>query len=435
MKRLSLTTWSIFALAAGLGLGILGNASDASLFERAGEWTKTVGNLWISALQLTVLPLVITHLLAAICGAGLKFVGKLGVRVFVLFVGMLIASGLFAILLTPLFLARLPVDPNITSTVNAAAESTKTSGSSATQTNPSQVSISEWVGRLLPTNLLEAGMKGDILPLLVFTALFALAVTRLPSEKHLLLANVFQALAEAMMQLVRWILITTPIGVFALTYGLALKTGASTGGLLGAYVVIVSLIMVLFTILLYPLSVFAGRTTFRDFARGVAPAQLVAISTRSSIASLPALIEGGRDRLRLPLSATSFLLPLSVSVFKVNRPISAVVKLMLVAHLYGISLSPTSLVVFLATVVVISFTAPGIPQSGPGFKTIPAYLAAGVPIEGILVLEAIESIPDIFKTLLNVTGDMSVATLLTGSDRLQTQETNIDTSTAAEGAV
>src|SRR6185503_14599597 len=240
MKRLSLTTWSIFALAAGLGLGILGNASDASFFERAGEWTKTVGNLWISALQLTVLPLVITHLLAAICGAGLKFVGKLGVRVFVLFVGMLIASGLFAILLTPLFLARLPVDPNITSTVNAAAESTKTSGSSATQTNPSQVSISEWVGRLLPTNLLEAGMKGDILPLLVFTALFALAVTRLPSEKHLLLANVFQALAEAMMQLVRWILITTPIGVFALTYGLALKTGASTGGLLGAYGVIVA---------------------------------------------------------------------------------------------------------------------------------------------------------------------------------------------------
>ena len=71
MKRLSLTTWSIFALAAGLGLGILGNASDASFFERAGEWTKTVGNLWISALQLTVLPLVITHLLAAICGAGL----------------------------------------------------------------------------------------------------------------------------------------------------------------------------------------------------------------------------------------------------------------------------------------------------------------------------------------------------------------------------
>lgn len=271
------------------------------------------------------------------------------------------------------------------------------------------------------------------MPLLLFTGLFALAVTRLPPERHLLLTNVFQALAEAMMQLVRWVLVATPVGVFALTYVLALKTGASTGGILGAYVVIVSLIMILFTILLYPVTVHAGRTTIRDFARGVAPAQLVAISTRSSIASLPALIEGGRDRLRLPSAATSFLLPLSVSVFKVNRPISAVVKLMLVAHLYGVHLAPTTLVMFLATVILLSFTAPGIPQSGPGFKTIPAYIAAGVPIEGILVLEAIESIPDIFKTLLNVTGDMSVATLLTRSDRLQTQETEI--STVAEGAV
>ena len=435
MKRLSLTTWSILALAVGLGLGILGNATGAPFFDRAAEWTKAVGNLWISALQLTVLPLVITNLLAAICGAGVKFVGKLGVRVFVLFIGLLIAAGTFAILLTPLFLSRLPVDPGITATLIAAAESTKVSGSSTALTNAPPVSISEWVGRLLPTNLLEAGMRGDILPLLLFTALFALAVTQLPADKHLLLANVFQALAEAMMQLVRWILIATPIGVFALTYVLALKTGVSMGGLLGAYVVIASLIMVLFTLLLYPLSVFAGRTTIREFARGVAPAQLVAISTRSSIASLPALIEGARDRLRLPSSATSFLLPLSVSVFKVNRPISSIVKLMLVAHLYGVDLTPTKLTVFLVTVVLISFTAPGIPQSGPGFKTIPAYLAAGVPIEGILVLEAIESIPDIFKTLLNVTGDMSVATLLTGSERLQTQETDFDTPTAAEGAV
>lgn len=433
MKRLSLTTWSILALGAGMGLGILGNATAAPFFERAGEWSKSIGNLWVSALQLTVLPLVITHLLAAICGAGVKSVGKLGVRVFILFIGMLIASGLFAVLLTPLFLARLPVDPNITSTLSAVAVSSKASESNAEQTRTPPVSLAEWAGRLLPTNLLEAGTRGDILPLLLFTGLFAVAVTRLPPERYLLLTNVFQALAEAMMQLVRWVLIATPIGVFALTYVLALKTGASTGGILGAYVVIVSLIMVLFTILLYPVTVFGGRTTFREFARGVGPAQLVAISTRSSIASLPALIEGGRDRLRLPSAATSFLLPLSVSVFKVNRPISAVVKLMLVAHLYGVHLAPTTLVMFVATVILLSFTAPGIPQSGPGFKTLPAYLAAGVPIEGILVLEAIESIPDIFKTLLNVTGDMSVATLLTRSDRLQIQETDI--STAAEGAV
>ena len=108
---------------------------------------------------------------------------------------------------------------------------------------------------------------------------------------------------------------------------------------------------------------------------------------------------------------------------------------MLVAHLYGISLRPTTLVIFLATVMIISFTAPGIPQSGPGFKTIPAYLAAGVPIEGIIVIEAVESIPDIFKTLLNVTGNMTAATLLTRSHRSQTQLSEVESSAAAEGAV
>lgn len=434
MKRLSLTTWSIIALTAGLGLGILGHETASPTLARLGEWVQPVGSLWVSALQLTVLPLVISHLLATISNAGATSIGKLGIRTFLLFLSMLLAAGLFAIFLTPIFLARLSLDPNTVAKLSAAAASGKAQ-TIAAASNTAPISIADWLSRLLPTNLLEAGVRGDIFPLLLFTGFFALAITRLPPEKHLLLTNVFQSLADAMLQLVRWILVATPIGVFALTYGLALKTGGSTGGILGAYIVIVSAIMVLFTVLLYPLSAFVGRTRIIDFARAVAPAQLVAVSTRSSIASLPALVEGGRDRLRLPSTGTSFVLPLSVSIFKVNRPISSIVKLMLVAQVYGIPLRPTTLIVFLATVMIISFTAPGIPQSGPGFKTLPAYLAAGVPIEGVIVIEAVESIPDIFKTLLNVTGDMSAATLVTRSHRSQSQAIDVESSTAAEGAV
>ena len=435
MKRLSLTTWSILALTAGLGLGILGHETGSPLLARAGEWIRPIGSMWVSALQLTVIPLVITHLLATISGAGAKSVGKLGMRTFLLFLCMLLAAGVFAILLTPIFLSKLSLDPNTAATMSAAAESARESGTLAAAANNAPVSIADWLSRLLPTNLVEAAARGDIFPLLLFTGFFALAVTRLPSERQLLLTNIFQSLADAMLQLVRWILVAAPVGVFALTYVLALKTGASTGGILGAYIVIVSVIMILFTALLYPLSAIGGRIHIIDFARGVAPAQLVAVSTRSSIASLPALVEGARDRLRLPATGTSFVLPLSVSIFKVNRPISAVVKLMLVAHLYGIQLRPTTLVIFLATVMIISFTAAGIPQSGPGMKTIPAYLAAGVPIEAIIVIEAVESIPDIFKTLLNVTGDMTAATLLTRSHRSETQVSEVESSTAAEGAV
>src|SRR5688572_19509785 len=390
MKRLSLTAWSIIALATGLGLGIVGHETSSPTLARAGQWVGPIGNLWVSALQLTVLPLVITNLLATISGAVAKSVGKLAIRTFLLFLIMLLASGLFAIALAPIFLSRLSLDIGTVATLGAAAAQDRAPAVAATNTAP--VSIADWLSRLLPTNLLDAGVRGDIFPLLLFTGFFALAVTRLPPERHLLLTNIFQSLADAMLQLVRWILVATPIGVFALTFGLALKTGGSTGGILGAYIVIVSVIMVLFTMLFYPLTALAGRTRIIDFARAVAPAQLVAISTRSSLASLPALVEGGRDRLRLPATGSSFVLPLSVSVFKVNRPISAVVKLMLVAHIYGVALRPTTLVVFLATVIILSFTAPGIPQSGPGFKTLPAYLAAGVPIEAIIVIETVEAI-------------------------------------------
>lgn len=435
MKRISLTTWSIIALVSGLGLGILGHQTGSPFFARAGEWIRPAGSLWVSALQLTVIPLVISHLLATISGAGAKSVGKLGARAFLLFLGMLLAAGIFAIVLTPLFLSRLSLDSTSIATISAAASSAPEGAAVTEAANNAPVSVSDWLSRLLPTNLVEAGARGDIFPLLLFTGFFALAVTRLPEERQRLLTEVFQGVADAMMQLVRWILVATPIGVFALTYYLALKTGSSTGGILGAYIVIVSLLMILLTALLYPLSAIAGRTRLADFARAVVPAQMVAISTRSSIASLPALVEGGRDRLRLPSTGTSFVLPLSVSVFKLNRPIVAVVKLMLVAHLYGIALSPMTLGIFLVTVMILSFTAPGIPKSGPGVKTIPAYLAAGVPIEAILVIGAVESIPDIFKTLLNVTADMSAATLLTRSARSQTQATAVEGSTAAEGVV
>lgn len=435
MKRLSLTVQSLLALAAGLGLGILGHELASPAFEKVALGAKAVGAIWVAALQLTVLPLVITHLLAAISATGAKSVGKLGIHAFVLFLLMLIASGLFATFLTPPLLARLSVDAYTVRSLSAAAAPGYGPAPGEAKANAESTSTADWISKL-PTNLLEAGMKGDIFPLLLFTAFFAVAVTRLPEERHQLLTNIFQGLAEAMLQLTRWVLVATPVGVFALTYMLAFRTGGTVGGVLGAYILIVSVLLLLFTLLLYPLTAFVGRTNVRKFARAAAPAQMVAFSTRSSIAALPALIEGGRNHLHLPPTGTGFVLPLSVSLLKVNRPISSIVKLMLVAHIYSIPLRPITIMLFLATVIIISFGTAGIPQSGPGLKTLPAYIAAGVPIEAVLVIEAVEAIPDVFKTVLNVTGDMSAASLLTRSYRSSTSQLPAtDSSTPAEGVL
>jgi proton glutamate symport protein len=398
---------SLAALSAGLVLGVLGQRSGSSVIAGLAAALEPFGNIWVAALQLLVLPLVITHVLAAVVGAGdREAVGALGGRALALFLGLLAVAGVFTVVVAPPLIRLLaPAAPSLDVTVPAAVAARASGGADA--------SLAGWLSALVPTNIFEAAARGDLLPVLLFTALFGVAVRRLDEQYRDPMRRVFQGAAEAMLTCVRWVLIVTPIAVFILTLSFSLQAGGAGAQMLAAFALVVSALMLLFTALLYPLSALLGGTGITSFARAVAPAQLVAVSTRSSLASLPALVDGARTHLRLPASATSFVLPLSVSVFKLNRTISSPVKLLFLAHVYQVSITPQTMVVFVLTVMLLSFTSAGIPGGGVAFKTLPVYLAAGVPIEGVIILEAVETIPDIFKTLLNVTGDMSVATILT----------------------
>lgn len=411
----SATSSSLVALGVGLALGVIGHASGAAAFRTLLELVRPLGDLWLAGLQMTVLPLVITHLTAAIVGAPTgDSIGALGIRALSLFVALLLLAGVVTLVGAPLLVASLSPDPGAVASLQAATSVPDAARQAATA---SSHSIGDWIAHLLSPNLFESARRGDILSLLLFVGLFGLAVRRLPDEQRETLTRVATAGAAAMMVLVKWMLLATPIGVFVLGYALAIETGSNSAGILGGLVVVQCAMMVVFTALLYPLSAFLGRTSLGAFARAVAPAQLVAVSTRSSIAALPALIDGGRKRLDLPASATSFVLPFCVSLFKVNRTISSTAKVLFLAHIYGVPLGAGTLGAFMLTVIILSFSSVGVPGGGSAFKTLPAYLAAGIPIEGVVIAEAVEAIPDIFKTLVNVTGDMSVATLLSRAHR------------------
>jgi Na+/H+-dicarboxylate symporter len=411
----SLTLWSLIALVAGLALGALGHGSRAIGFEIFGQIIDPLGRLWLAALQMTVLPLVVVYLLAAIVGAGgREKLGSLGTRAIVLFVAMLVFAALFTWAVTPPLIAAAAPDPSAFTLLQRATVVPQAAREAAAAGN---ASFSDWIGNLLPSNLFEAARRGDVLPLLLFSALLGVAIRRLPDERRRPLQPAIESLSEAMFTIVRWLLALTPVGVLALSYALGRDTGLEAVGVLAGLVVLQCGVMALFTLLLYPVSAVIGRVSIGAFARAVAPAQLVAVSTRSSIASLPALVEGARTNLDLPESSTSFVLPLTVSLFKVNRTISATSKLLFLAHVYAMPLSSGTIVTFIASVVVLSFTSIGVPNGGSAFKTLPAYLAAGLPIEGIIMAEAVETIPDIMKTVLNVTGDMSAAALLSRASR------------------
>lgn len=403
-------------LFVGLTAGILLHGSTHPWVTGFAAAANPLGQLWVRALQMTVVPLVITHLLSAMLGGDRdRPIGALGARALLLFVAMLVAAGIFAILVTTPLLSLYSVDPDTAATLRA---STSIPASALEAAKQSDLSFGAWLVGLVPTNIFAAAASGDVLPLLLFTVLFGLAAAQLPAQPREQLARTVRALSDAMLVLIRWILVATPVGVLVLTFEFAYGVGVTAAGFVTTFVVLVSGIMLLFSGLLYPVSAVLGRTSLRAFARAVAPAQLVAVSTRSSLAALPALIEGGRRHLGLTGAMTGFVLPLSVSTFKVNRTISGTVKLLFLAHVFGFPLGAAELATFMLTVLILSFSAVGVPGGGSAFRTLPAYLAAGAPIEGIVILEAVDTIPDIFKTLTNVTGDLSAATLLSRKDRV-----------------
>jgi Na+/H+-dicarboxylate symporter len=410
----SLTAWSLAALAAGVALGVLGHASGDPRFGAFADAIAPIGELWLSALRMTVLPLVIVYTLAAIAGARQDgVVGALAGRSFLLFFLLLAGAGLLTAGVAPIFLRLVGVDPSAAEAIRAhAAVPDEAIGA----TGAGYGSLRDWIGGLLPENAVAAAVRGDIFPFLLFSVLFGAAVTRLPDDQRELLTRVFRALSGALLVCVRWVLVPMPVGVFAFTFRFALASGDDAVRFLGVYIAAVCALMLLCTALLYPLTALLGRRSAADFARAVAPAQLIAVTTRSSIASLPALIQGARDPLRLPDAASGLVLPLAVSVFKLDLTVSNTVKLLFLAHVYRVSIGPGTLATFLLFIIVLSFSSPGIPSVGT-FRTLPAYLAAGVPIEGVVMVQAVETIPDIFMTLLNVTADMSAATVLSRSSR------------------
>jgi Na+/H+-dicarboxylate symporter len=427
----SLTAWSLAALGGGFLLGALGHASGSVGFRTLAEALSPIGNLWLAALQMTVVPLVVVYTLAAITGLASRVSSAASP-------GAQSSSSSRCSL--PRESSRWRSPPSFFGRTASIRRWPKRSGLRRSSPQRPTTLRRTATARSRTTrrgscrrNLFQAAARGDVFALLVFSVLFGLAVTRLPDAERAPLTLVFRSLAAAMLLCVRWILVLMPIGVFAFAFRFGLASGGGGIRILGTYVGIVCGLMLLCTALLYPVTAAFGRTRVRAFARAVAPAQLIAVTTRSSIASLPALIQGARDRLHLPDAATGLVLPLSVSIFKLDITVSNVVKLLFLAHVYEVRLGAGTLTGFLLFVTLLSFSSPGLPSAGT-FRTLPAFLAAGVPIEGVVLVQAMEAVPDVFMTLLNVTADLSAATLLTRSSRSLPAVRAVEGSNAGAGA-
>ena len=398
-----LSWWILLGLFGGLLTGMLIELSGSPLLQRASDVVEPIGTLWVNAIRMTVIPLLISLVITAVASSvDASNATRLGGRSLALFVAMVTLSMVFALLTAPFALRPLQVDETAAEALRASAAAT---------TIPAQsLSFRDWLVSVIPLNPIQAAAEGAVLPVLVFSLLFGLAASRIASEARESLVRFFLAARDTLFVLIRWILVVAPVGVFALALPLTATFGSAVVGAIGYFILVSCVLLAMGIGLLYVLVALVSQVPLGQFARACAPVQAVAISTRSSLASLPALLESART-LKLPPHTAGLTIPLGVSVFKYGSPIARITGTLFIAKLYGIELGGAELIALAAALIVLPFYSPGIPSGGLLVMT-PVYLALNLPVEGIALLIAVDPIPDMFLTVANVTAILTSATLL-----------------------
>ena len=358
--------------------------------------TDLVGKLWVDALTMTIVPLVFGLIVTGVATAASSAKqSRLAMGAVLWFAILLLGACLLAAAATTFILHLHPV-PAATTALHVGTPP------------PIFSTPGEWMRGFAPTNPIKAAADTAMVPLVIFALLFALALVRIEQQLQTAFLLLFRALTETMLVIVRWILLLAPVGVFALAFGVGARVGLSAAGALAHYVVVAAAACLLAAILAWISAAVAGRMSPFAFVRAVLPAQIVGLSTQSSLASLPAMLAAAAP-LQVPAASAGIILPLAVSLFRAASAAANVAVAVYLAHLHGLSPDFGTLLLGALVAVPVSLAAVGLPAQVSFFATIgPVCLAMGVPIGLLPLLLAVETIPDIFRTFGNVTADLAV---------------------------
>lgn len=398
------TTRGVLGLIAGLGAGaLIARSGNADGWRPVVQLFDAIGTLWVNAILMTVIPLIAASLVVAIGGApDQATLGRIGGRAIVVFLILLIAGATITCLAMPGVIALLPAAPAGGALSGAVTDAA---------TPPT---LAQWLVGVVPSNAIKAGADGAILPLIVFTIIFGLAATRLPTEHRALILRLFEAIRSIMLTILAWVSALAPVGVFALSLALVAKAGMTAVGELGAYVVMAVVLAAVGTLALYPLVRIFGQVGVFRFAKAVGPAQAVGFTSHSSLAALPTLIETAEREFAYPAEIIGFCLPFSAATFKYSAPIASLSAAFFVSHLYGVPIAPGTLPLVATVAVLTSFSVPGVGGGAVLASMGPVLLAAGMPAQALGVLLALDPIPNSARTVANVTGYLASSAMVAG---------------------
>jgi len=387
-------------LLGGLSLGLVAALTGSPALLKLAGAVEPVGTAFVNLLKMVVVPLVATTLFVGVAGMGdLRRLGQVGTLALAFFaattlIGVLLGMGVMQL--------SLPFADQ------AAARGV----SGAAHLAPAELpGAADFLVGLIPANPVRAAAESALLPLIVFTVLFAAAAGTLPEPRRRPLVAMADALTAALIQLVHWVLWAAPVGVFALAAPVFARSGWAMLQSLIVFILAVLLGLVLFVAAVYlpAAAVLGGRGPAR-FLKACLGSQLIGFTTTSSPATIPAMLDGA-DALGVSRDVSALVIPLGASLNRAGSALFQGASVVFLSWLYGTPLPLASLGGAVLATFLVAFTVAGVPSASV-VTLAPALSQVGVPLDGLGVLLGVDRIPDMLRTAVNVTGTITASVVL-----------------------
>lgn len=402
----------LVGLVAGIVLGLLAatlNAQGQPALLDAVLQVRPMGTLFLNLLSMVVIPLVATALFSGIAKLGdLRTVGRLVLRTLAFFLGTAVIAIVIGFVVGSVVLpggALAPEQQEILRTTVADSALAQRAAHSV-RSGP------QFIVELIPANPVRAAVDGNLLPVIVFVTLFAIAAATLPLDKRVALTDLADVATDALIRVVHWVLLIAPLGIFALIAPIVGQLGWSVVRAMLWFVAAVVIGLLLFIAVVYlPLVAMLAGVKPGRFLRAAFPSMLMGFSTTSSLATLPTMLQAADRDLALPRPIAGFALPLGASVNRAGSALFQAVAVLFIARLYGIPFGAGEMFQAGAAVFLASLTVASVPAASV-VSLLPAFATTGLPISGLSLLIGLDRIPDMFRTMTNVTGHLAGATVI-----------------------
>ncbi|MFD1191330.1 dicarboxylate/amino acid:cation symporter [Phenylobacterium conjunctum] len=398
----SLTLRILAGLILGLAIGATLAALHSPFQDQLVTYASALGGVWLDSLRMTIIPLVFSLLVVgAAQAAGTVAGGGVAGRALLTFGVMLLIATTATAILTPALLAVWPPPAEAAAGLRKAAE-----GQAAGI--PPVPPLGEWLKSFVPANPIKAAADGAVASICLFALVFGMAASRLSEDRRGHLFALFDAVQATMMVIVDWVLKLAPFGVFFLALVVGDQTGFGAVGVLGQYVIVVSIMCLMAGGLGLLMAIFGGKIAPGRLFQALIPVEAMAISTQSSLACLPLMLET-TERLGVKATVRGVVMPLAVSVFRLTSPPGNLAVAIYVAHIYGVHLDPARLAIGVVVACLVSLATVGVASSVTFFTTlVPISMAMGLPLDLLPLLLAVETLPDFSRTVGNVTAHVGV---------------------------